>query len=322
MSKQTEQRILDDLEISNTKINKVSHQMDNSIKSSEILDVGTSRHELKTEAREKGLHGSHEINGSIGITSWASYHKLESQANVFGVWCFATYGLNNINQIKPEHVTGFINALVNHDYAKNTVQGYAAGLNKLAHVFDTALGGTRSESWAKAIDDCRSAISTCIAKDTNTRAYADPQAIVSAMPDERLQLCAAMQLDHGLRIADATKINANNISADDTTLRIDNSKNGQTLEIQLKTGEAEQIRSLADERGMIAVGQGEYRAALEKACIATGQEFNGSHGLRHNYAQHRMDDLMSHGTSYETALSKVSDEMGHHRPEITLTYLR
>jgi len=48
----------------------------------------------------------------------------------------------------------------------------------------------------------------------------------------------------------------------------------------------------------------------------------GIHGLRHNYAQERMDELQGSGFSYDGALTVVSQEMGHFRGDITETYLR
>ncbi|MCA2491763.1 site-specific integrase, partial [Vibrio alginolyticus] len=47
----------------------------------------------------------------------------------------------------------------------------------------------------------------------------------------------------------------------------------------------------------------------------------GAHGLRHSYAQERMDELKK-SMPYEKALEVVSQEMGHFRPDITEVYLR
>ncbi len=49
---------------------------------------------------------------------------------------------------------------------------------------------------------------------------------------------------------------------------------------------------------------------------------NGGHGLRHSYAQERMDELRSQGLTWEYALEVVSQELGHFRPDITEIYLR
>jgi len=48
----------------------------------------------------------------------------------------------------------------------------------------------------------------------------------------------------------------------------------------------------------------------------------GAHGLRHEFAQERMNTLQGHGYEYREALEIVSQEMGHFRPEITEVYLR
>ncbi|MGB1309685.1 MAG: site-specific integrase [Leucothrix sp.] len=48
----------------------------------------------------------------------------------------------------------------------------------------------------------------------------------------------------------------------------------------------------------------------------------GGHGLRHSYAQERMNELQTTGLSEHDALETVSQELGHFRPEITKVYLR
>lgn len=48
----------------------------------------------------------------------------------------------------------------------------------------------------------------------------------------------------------------------------------------------------------------------------------GAHGLRHSYAQARMRELQRQGLPRDAALTTVSQEMGHFRPDITETYLR
>lgn len=49
---------------------------------------------------------------------------------------------------------------------------------------------------------------------------------------------------------------------------------------------------------------------------------NGAHGLRHEFAQERMNSLQENGYEYREALEIVSQEMGHFRPDITEVYLR
>jgi integrase len=49
---------------------------------------------------------------------------------------------------------------------------------------------------------------------------------------------------------------------------------------------------------------------------------NGAHGLRHTYAQDRMEELQQKGIFYQEALGIVSNEMGHFRSIITEVYLK
>ena len=311
MSKHTENQFDDDL--SNRKENLLINQVSKAVENSGIKQIGESRHDLKQErydalsnAGEKA--DSHNVNKGIGITSYASLHKFQSNISVFGKWCFGSEGLNSIYQIKPEHVAGFLIE--------------ACDREKLAVILDRVapIAEPRSETWHAAVKSCKDEIAACPAKDTETRAYADPRGMIDAMDSPQMQMIATMQLDYGLRIGDATKIDTAKI--DGTTLTVENSKNGQDLRIELKAEDVEKINALADADGKISVRQSDYAEALKDACHTTGQTWTGTHGLRHNYAQDRMDTLTSEGKTWTQALYIVSEEMGHHRVDITLTYLR
>jgi integrase len=49
---------------------------------------------------------------------------------------------------------------------------------------------------------------------------------------------------------------------------------------------------------------------------------NGAHGLRHSYAQERMEELQRSGMNYEDAKGTVAQEVGHFDKETTEAYLR
>lgn len=62
--------------------------------------------------------------------------------------------------------------------------------------------------------------------------------------------------------------------------------------------------------------------AFSRASNAALEYSTGAHGIRHTYAQERMEELQSRGHSYDDALKFVSEELGHFRPDVTLVYLR
>lgn len=64
-----------------------------------------------------------------------------------------------------------------------------------------------------------------------------------------------------------------------------------------------------------------WSSSVTKACQRIFDWSHGAHGLRHSYAQLRMEQLISH-YDYVTCLATVSQEMGHFRADITLVYLR
>jgi len=49
---------------------------------------------------------------------------------------------------------------------------------------------------------------------------------------------------------------------------------------------------------------------------------NGAHGLRHSYAQNRMQELQQHGMTYDAAKRTVAQEVGHFDKNTTEAYLR
>ena len=49
---------------------------------------------------------------------------------------------------------------------------------------------------------------------------------------------------------------------------------------------------------------------------------NGAHGLRHSYAQERMEELQRSGINYDDAKGTVAQEVGHFDKETTEAYLR
>jgi hypothetical protein len=48
----------------------------------------------------------------------------------------------------------------------------------------------------------------------------------------------------------------------------------------------------------------------------------GAHGLRHSYAQERMEELQRSGMNYDDAKGTVAQEVGHFASDTTEAYLR
>lgn len=74
--------------------------------------------------------------------------------------------------------------------------------------------------------------------------------------------------------------------------------------------------------GRFVFDEDRYRESLKAAAADSRQQYEGSHGLRWNWAQERHAELQKLGMTYEQSLSAVSQEMGHERGDITEHYLK
>lgn len=70
------------------------------------------------------------------------------------------------------------------------------------------------------------------------------------------------------------------------------------------------------------VGGKNYSNRFSETALRVMGWSEGAHGLRHSYAQKRIDELQGNGCRYPQALGIVSQELGHFRPDITEVYLR
>lgn len=307
-----------DFQLSNRQEHNLSNQLNQAYSKSDLCRIGESKLAAQNEARANSAISSHDIGKSTGIHSYATEDKIKNQWHKLGEFAFSN-GVKHISGIKDTDVKSFLTTVIDAGYSYNTVKQYCASIEKL----DTMLGQVYPQNrgdWQSAIADCRaSAKIECERKDIDTRAYRQPAEIINALP-EQYQLAGSMQLDHGFRISDACFFK----KIDDTHV-ICNSKNGQSM-IKELTPNQQQLFEKYSTDGTYSVNREKYDYQLEKACIATNQQWNGSHGLRHNFAQNRMSELTNENgeyrMSYGDAMLQTSKDMGHHRLEITEKYLR
>lgn len=122
-----------------------------------------------------------------------------------------------------------------------------------------------------------------------------------------------LQRDYGLRLKEATHINIDRfLNGNMITVT---GKGGKIIEREISQNMIDALKKHANENGLYKVSQSTYSKNLRSALEEQGNQWNGTHGLRHSYAQKRM--LEDGATKAE-----VSAEMGHVRESITDVYLR
>lgn len=313
----TSERI--DLEIeklSNTQENRITNQIGRFLDKSGMRCTGEgSKYETLQAKRDEGAKGSQETHDGVKFFSYDTEDSAISCFRQFMRFEYNEYGLKQIEQTKPEMIKAFAAHLVDVGASQNTFSKYMTALAKLDNILEKATG--IRVNWENTLKEVRPMVKDCPNKE-HSRAYDNPRAIVNELTGNE-RIAAQLQLFCGLRISDATYISADRWDAR-TGEGVANSKGGQKIVFRPPASVAAAITAEINENGKFSAK--DYSEALRGACERVGEDWNGSHGLRHNFAQEKMESYTKGGLSYREALSRTSEDMGHHRPEITEHYLR
>jgi len=272
----------------------INYQVSNIIK--DINGIGQSKNESRNESGLRAENG-HKVSDKIH-----SYKSLDNtRADLANLARFAKSEF----QIKDMRN---INASIVDVWIKSKEITYQTGSNYLSEISKVSghLSITKDE-----IKTIRAELrhNKPANQRTETRSY---KGLDKVQVLERSQPAFELQRDYGLRVSAATHIN------------LDKQLNGNTLKYQEKGGkwsEKELSDALANKIKENAVN-GKYemnnrtynrdlKIEIEKQ---ENNKYNGTHGIRHSYAQNQLES----GKSKQ----EVSESMGHVREEIIDTYLR
>jgi hypothetical protein len=285
-----------------------------------IKQIGQSKHVAKAAAREGGARTWAEIGQKVGIHSYKTADAYRETWKRCLEHARAESGLKDITKMEGRHVESYLKSVAERGCSHATFSQYCAALNKLDQAlnlysekhdlgksYDLALGVTSARDFG-----------TNLQKFEGSRAYDRPADLVAAVPAGKHQLAALIQYETGVRINEVGHIRPDQLRGNELDVQ---GKGGKQLTKTLTPETAAQLRGEL-ERGSFQIDKDNYRDDLKAAAAQTGQDYNGSHGLRWNYAQEQIKARCSEGTPYYQALGEVSREMGHERPDITEHYLR
>lgn len=315
--------VIDEMEFSKTQERYAEGQVCKVFKEGNILPMNATmtKREAMEANREGGAKTSHDVHDKTPV-GWETYHSYKSACLPLGIFA-RQEGIKDLYQMTPKVVGDYLRMCVDFELKFSTYEKNCSGIEKLCECINAhnVSNGGASQDFHGAISEVRDfARENLPASDFSTRAYDNPAAIIEHLPQGNMQIAAELQYTCGLRVSDACVVKPE--QWDGTHLTVENSKNGQTITVTPSPELAAKITAALDKDGLISVNRNQYDYRLERACDATGQEFHGTHGLRHNFAQERMQEYTSQGMSFNEALQHVSEDMGHHRPDITKHYLR
>jgi integrase len=173
----------------------------------------------------------------------------------------------------------------------------------------------------------------------SNRAYPDPVRLIGAIHDGTFQLQASLQYEGGLRAEGVgapcnrriknplTAEGLRGIGVDPVTgkpvgIVASVEKGGKETEHYVSVETYRRLEEYIRAYGSLESDYFAYVEEINRAARETGQYApgRGSHGLKHNFAQERYLECISHGLTHEQALQQTSLETSHFRLRETLAY--
>ena len=256
--------------------------------------IGTSKKETREQSGLKSLESGHKVSDKVH--SYKSLENLRNDLTNLANYAKAEFQIQDIREINIDIVSSWLEA---KNISYNTASNYASELNKVSDHFNF----TREE-----IKDLRADLKKELPKaELETRAYKNLEKIELK---EKHQVAFELQRDYGLRVNASTHINLEKqLNGNTLTYR---EKGGKLSQKEINPNLAQKLKENAVE-GKYEINKRTYSRDFQKQIEKSGQKYNGTHGIRHTYAQKMLE---THSKA------EVSQELGHTREEITDTYLR
>ena len=259
-----------------------------------VNGIGTSKKENREQSGVKSLESGHKLSDKVH--SFKSMENLKNDLTNLATYAKEEFKIQDIKVINIDIVSSWLES---KNISYGTASNYMSELNKVSDHFNF----TKEE-----IKELRADLKNDLPKTVlETRAYKNLEKIEL---NPKHQAAFELQRDYGLRVNAATHIN------------LDKQLNGNTLKYREKGGKLSRkelspnlVQKIKENsiQGKYEINKRTYARDLQKKIEESGQKYNGTHGIRHTYAQRKLET---------NSKAEVSQEMGHSRPEITDTYLR
>lgn len=280
--------------------------------------IGTSKADSRANSGLKGQNGQ---NVSSKTHSVATTQNQRSVITQYVNYLKEEHGNRVMEHINNDTMKEFIDHKLNEDNISGTTANtYISELGRIAdNLNELGVNNVSREEITNYREDLKEQ-GVNLQGDHIDRAYNEADKIVENMyNDTPYGLSAELQYEAGLRADDALNSDKWTIN-EDNSLHIENSKGGVEYDTKILNEELiEKVKEAIEQeyRG----NYDDYRESLKEAVEQNGEDWNGTHGLRYDYAQERVEELREQGLTDTEALAQTSQEMGHSREEITLHYL-
>jgi integrase len=291
----------------------------------QIKAFGESKYAAKQEFSREAKSGNIIYNAQnlaerTGVYSYKTADSYRAEWRQCLQFAKEHFGVKDIEKVTGEHIKAYLVDKINRTGGnKNTIAHSSSALVKMAVALDKLHNSnSHVKEFRQGIAEAQAG--RTLERPEQARAYQDPQALQAHLILEAHRVAAELTADIGMRATELSLITPNQLNEHNQIYY--QSKGGQ-YNIRTLSGElADKLREYFAKDGKFRVNQNDYRLDIKQAALATGQEYQGIHGLRWNFAQVNYDDFKEQGLTHTEACKEVSELMGHHRPDITEHYLR
>jgi len=257
--------------------------------------IKVSKLQRRNESGIKSLESGHKVSDLFH--SYKSLDNVRNDLRNLGYFAKEEFKIKKMAEIDKEVIKEWIKS---KDITYNTASNYLSEINKVSE----HLNISREE-----VKELRAELKKELKENKlDTRAYKKLDKIT--LPP-KAQVVFELQRDYGLRVAAAKYIDIEKQIQNNTFFYKE--KGGKISSKEISDTLIKKIKENAV-NGKFELSYNTYRDQLKKAIESTGQKYTGTHGLRHSFAQRKLEE------GYSKA--QVSEMMGHSREEITNTYIR
>ncbi len=312
----------------------INFQVNTVFKESGIFQPGTSKHVQKSLARADGARTWADLGQRLSIYSYGTAETYKDTWHQCAHWAKENLGIKDIEKLQGEHIKAFLETRIADGIKYSTFERECAALAKFENalnMYAAQAGKDTTYEFRGAITEIKQEASQVLDRTVETRAYENPKGIISSIDSSKYQTVASIQYEGGARLNEVWRIEKEDLKGIREDPHTGNQigaisvvgKGGKERDIYVSTETYQAVASIVEREGSMNFDKDHYREAIKEAAIESGQEYHGSHGLRWNYAQERMDELEKNtDMTYEERLQEVAWEMGHERADITERYLQ
>ena len=273
--------------------------------------------------KNNSITGQNGHKVSDKVHSYNSKDEFINRAKELATYAKNNFNINDMQAIPNKVIINYIQEKIDNGLKYRSISTYISQLEKIQLGLSKFM--KQREEHFKLFDrDTLKKVretakeSALVSKHKN-RAFSNPDIIKSQLKND-MKISFELQLNHGLRVNEATYIKQSQLKDDVLTIQ---GKGGYIREIELKKELANRLRKeLKKNDGKIEIPYSTYRKYLKLASTESNQTYNGTHGLRFNYVQQEYFNKINQFKTHNEALKEVSYNIGHHREEITELYRR